>query len=113
MSKKKVRPPKYARKNARKALKCLDKGSEAMTSAGRKRARELSKGEPLNLKDLKEIDSFRRHKKNARFEKKICKDKGAVAWLGWGAGFDNGKPDDRFMDWAKRKKKKLRRKNEK
>jgi len=98
-----MKPPKYAQKNAKKALDCLDKGSKAMTKKGRQRAKQLASGDNLTIGDLKSINSFRRHRKNARYKGKICKDKGAVAWLGWGYGFDNNKPTVRFGEWADRK----------
>jgi len=97
------KPPKYAQENAKKALECLDKGSPAMLRVGRLRARQLAKGEPLGKTSLKKIARFKRHKTNAEFEGPVCKDRGAVAWLGWGYGFKDNKPNDRFSDWAKRK----------
>lgn len=103
-----VKPPKYAQQNARKALECLKKGSEAMTKVGRARARQLASGKDLSKKDLKDIKSFKRHKKNARYSGEICKDKGAVAWLGWGYGFKNGNPNTSFAQWADRKLKDMR-----
>lgn len=96
-------PPKFAQKNAQKALACLAKGSDAMTPVGRKRARELAQGKPLTIQDLKEINSFRRHKNNAKFTGDLCKDKGAVAWLGWGNGFMKNTPIASASNWAKRK----------
>jgi len=96
-------PPKYAQRNAKKALECLNKGSKAMTSVGRKRAKQLAKGESLSRKDLKDISSFRRHYKNAKYKGDICQDRGAVAWMGWGYGFDKNKPTKRFAEWAERK----------
>jgi len=102
-----LKPPKYAQKNAQKALDCLQKGSEAMTKTGRNRAKQLAKGENLTIGDLKSIHSFRRHKSNAKYSGPICEDKGAVAWLGWGYGHDNGKPKERFGDWAKTKLRKV------
>lgn len=97
-----MKPPKYASENAKKAIECLNKGSKAMTSVGRERAKQLANRENLSLEDLKKINSFRRHKKNAEYKGDICKDKGAVAWLGWGLGYKNGKPNERFSDWARR-----------
>ena len=98
-----VKPPKFAQGNAKKALECIKKGSEAMTEVGRKRARQIAKGKDLNKKDMKDIKSFVRHKANAKYKGDICKDKGAVAWLGWGYGFKNKKPSLRFKDWIVRK----------
>lgn len=98
----KVNPPKYAIENAKRALKCLKQGSKAMTSVGRNRAKQLANNKTLSMEDLKAINSFRRHKKNARYKGDVCKDKGAVAWLGWGLGYKNKKPNERFSDWARR-----------
>lgn len=103
----KVKPPKYASENAKKAKECIKQGSKAMTSSGRKRMNELIKRKPLDLKDLQEIDSFSRHKHNAKYSGNICKDKGAVAWLGWGYGFKDDKPSLRLKKWVKRKKEKI------
>lgn len=100
---KSYKPPEYAQKNAQKALKCLRGGSDAMTKVGRNRAKQLAKGKKLTEKDLKDISSFRRHEKNAKYSGKLCKDKGAVAWLGWGYGFNGKKPNKRFGKWAARK----------
>jgi len=96
-------PPKYAQRNAKRALECLNKGSKAMTSVGRKRAMQLANRESLSNKDLKDISSFRRHYENAKYRGNICEDKGAVAWMGWGYGFNKGKPIKRFAEWAERK----------
>ncbi|MFP4019679.1 MAG: hypothetical protein ACLFUH_10560 [Bacteroidales bacterium] len=97
------KPPKYAQKNAKKALECLKEGSDAMTKVGKKRAKQIAKGEMLSQEDLKDISSFRRHKKNARYSGDICEDKGAVSWLGWGYGFDKRKPETKFGEWAESK----------
>lgn len=96
-------PPLFMQKNAKKALNCIEEGSTAMTSKGRQRARDLALGKPLSVEDLKEINSFRRHKSNAKFTGDICKDNGAVAWLGWGNGFLKNKPISSASDWAKNK----------
>lgn len=101
-----MKPPKYAQKNAKKALECIVKGSKAMTGKGRERAKQLASRDSLTIGDLKSIHSFRRHKKNAKYKGDICKDRGAVAWLGWGYGFDDTKPTERFGDWAEKKLKK-------
>jgi len=98
-----VKPPKYARENAKKALDCLDKGSNAMLRVGRMRARQLANNRELGKVSLGKIYRFKRHKQNAEYKGDICKDNGAVAWLGWGLGYKKGKPNDRFSIWAKRK----------
>jgi hypothetical protein len=101
--KEKIKPPKYASKNAKKSLKCIAKGSKAMTKTGIKRANQLANRENLSIQDLKSINSFRRHKQNAEYKGDICKDKGAVSWLGWGYGFRKGCPSTDFGNWARRK----------
>jgi len=103
-----VKPPKYAIENAQKALDCLDKGSDAMLRVGRLRARQLANNRELGKTSLNKIYRFKRHKQNAEYKGDICKDNGAVAWLGWGLGYKNGKPNDRFSMWAKRKLRKLK-----
>jgi len=105
---KSVKPPKYARENARKALKCLDSGSDAMLRVGRLRARQLAAGRPLGEVSLRKISQFKRHQKNAEYSGDICKDDGSVAWLGWGYGYKDGMPNPRFSEWAKRKLKKIK-----
>lgn len=70
-----------------------------MTPVGRARMRQLINREKLSRKDLNDIHKFRRHKKNAEYKGDYCKDKGAVAWLGWG----NSLGDDDFSEWARRK----------
>jgi hypothetical protein len=100
---KKIIPPKYVQENAKKALACLDKGSKAMTRVGRLRATQLSKGKPVGKITLKKMNRFRRHKTNANYKGDPCKDRGAVAWLGWGASLEKGKGKTDALDWAKRK----------
>lgn len=97
-----MKPPKFMQKNAKKALKCIKEGSGAMTKTGRQRAKQLAKGEDLTIGDLKDINSFRRHKNNAKYEGNVCKDKGAVAWLGWGNSLRKGKGMPDGSDWAKK-----------
>ena len=96
-----VKPPKYAIENAKKALECLDKGSTAMLRVGRRRAGQLANNRELGKTSLSKIYKFKRHIKNAEYKGNICKDNGAVAWLGWGLGYKNKKPNDRFSKWAK------------
>lgn len=98
-----VKPPKYAIENAKKAIECLDKGSNAMLRVGRLRARQLANNRELGEVSLGKIYRFKRHIKNAEYKGDICKDNGAVAWLGWGLGYKNGQPTDRFSIWAKQK----------
>jgi len=103
----KLIPPKYVQENAKKAIKCLDKGSTAMLRVGRRRATQLASGKPVGEVTLKKMNAFRRHKKNASYEGNICDDNGAVAWLGWGASVSKGKGKTDGLDWAKRMLKKI------
>jgi len=98
-----MKPPKYAQKNAQKALKCINQGSNAMTKKGRERARQLAKGGNLSQDDLKSISQFERHKKNASYSGYLCDDKGAVAWLGWGNSLKNKKGVPDFSNWAQKR----------
>lgn len=101
-------PPQYARENAKKSLEAIRKGSKAMTPVGRARARQLAMGEALDEEDLKQISAFRRHMKNSSYSKDYSKDKGAVAWLGWGNSLSKGKGKSDFSNWAERKLKGLK-----
>lgn len=102
----KVIPPKYIQENAKKALKCLDNGSNAMLRVGRLRAIQLSKGIPVGEITLKKMNAFRRHESNASYEGNYCNDNGAVAWLGWGGSVSKGKGKLDAFDWAKKQLKK-------
>lgn len=96
-----MKPPEFIRKNAKEALKCIEKGSQAMTEVGRMRARQLASGKALTKSDLKSMSSFKRHKSNASYSGDKCKDKGAVAWLGWGNSLKNKKGIPDAAKWAK------------
>lgn len=63
---------------------------------------QLINQENLSEISLKKMHQFRRHKKNAEYQGDICKDNGAVAWLGWGNGYKNGKPIANASNWAKK-----------
>ena len=83
--------PESAKNNAKKALKWRDKyGDEVkgMTRVGWTRANQLAKGESLSRSTIARMSAFQRHKKNAEvsaeFKATPWKDKGYVAWLGWG-----------------------------
>jgi len=91
--------PQTAVNNAKKVLEWKKKHPNevnAMTRVGWKRARQIANKEPLSYETVKRIYKFKRHKKNAtvaaRFKTKPWKDKGHVAWLGWG-----GTP---MINWA-------------
>jgi len=103
-----MRVPKFAQNNARKALRCLKKGSKAMTPVGIRRAKQLASGRSLSRTDLKDIHKFRRHKENASYSGEMCKDRGAVAWLGWGNSLRNNKGVPDMSDYAQRQLSRLR-----
>ena len=83
--------PESAKNNAKKVLKWRDKyGDEVkgMTRVGWTRANQLAKGENISRDTIARMASFMRHKKNSAVneENKATpwKDRGRVAWLGWG-----------------------------
>lgn len=100
---KKFKPPRYAIENAKKAKECLDKGSDAMLTTGRKRMNQLIRREDLSKYKLAKIHKFRRHKSNASYKGDYCEDRGAVAWLGWGNSLSKGKGKPDFSNWAKKR----------
>jgi len=83
--------PESAKNNAKKVLKWRDEhGDEVkgMTRTGWTRANQLSKGEKISRSTIARMASFKRHQKNAEvsaeFKSTPWKDRGYVAWLGWG-----------------------------
>ena len=83
--------PESAKNNAKKVLKWRDEhGDEVkgMTRVGWTRANQLSKGENISRSTISRMASFKRHEKNAEvsaeFKSTPWKDRGYVAWLGWG-----------------------------
>lgn len=94
--------PRYAKENAQKALGCISRGSDAMMRTGKLRANQLSNGQQLGKTSLTKMSQFKRHQKNAEYSGDICKDRGAVAWLGWGNGYKDGKPVPNASHWAKK-----------
>jgi len=83
--------PSGARGNAQKVLKWKEeKGSEVkgMTPVGWARARQLATKSEIGLSTVKRMSAFNRHRKNAavdpKFKSEPWKDRGYVAWLGWG-----------------------------
>jgi hypothetical protein len=83
--------PESAKNNARKVLKWREKyGSEVkgMTRVGWVRANQLAKGKNISRETIARMSAFQRHKKNSAVgpENKTTpwKDRGYVAWLGWG-----------------------------
>lgn len=93
--------PQSARNNAKRALKWKkEHGSEvkAMTPTGWRRATQLANGDALSYETVKRIAAFERHRKNAQIDPKYkstpWKDRGYVAFLGWGGSSG--------IAWAKR-----------
>ena len=94
-------PPKAAQNNAKKVIEWKEKyGDEvdAMTRVGWTRARQLANGDKLSLDVVKRMAQFARHEKNSNvapeYKNTPWKDKGHVAWLGWGG--------DAGVNWAKK-----------
>lgn len=83
--------PESAKNNACKVLKWRDEhGDEVsgMTNIGWIRANQLCKGENISEETIARMSSFARHRENSEvaeeFKSTPWKDKGHVAWLGWG-----------------------------
>ena len=83
--------PESAKNNACKVLRWRDEhGDEVqgMTQVGWTRANQLCNGENISEETIARMASFARHRENAEvapeFESTPWKDKGYVAWLGWG-----------------------------
>jgi hypothetical protein len=83
--------PEAAKNNACKVLRWRDEhGDEVkgMTRVGWTRANQLCKGENISEETIARMSAFARHRKNAEvspeFKATPWKDKGYVAWLGWG-----------------------------
>ena len=83
--------PQSATNNAKKVIAWKKKyGSEVkgMTQVGWTRAGQLARREKLSRSTIARMASFKRHEKNAAIDPKYkstpWKDKGYVAWLGWG-----------------------------
>lgn len=98
--------PESAKNNAKKVLRWRDKyGDEVkgMTRVGWVRANQLAKGENISRDTIARMSAFQRHKKNSEVDPKFkstpWKDKGYVAWLGWGG--TSG------INWASRKLKSI------
>jgi hypothetical protein len=83
--------PESAKNNACKAIRWKEEhGDEVqgMTQVGWIRANQLCKGENISEETIARMSGFQRHKKNSEvapeFKSTPWKDKGYVAWLGWG-----------------------------
>lgn len=85
------RPPAGARAAARRVLRWKEKyGDEVkgMTQVGWTRANQLASGENLSRDTVARMAQFARHRQNAKVDPKYkdtpWKDRGHVAYLGWG-----------------------------
>lgn len=83
--------PASASGNARKVLNWKKKyGNEVkgMTAVGWARANQLANREALSYSTIARMAAFNRHRKNAvvapEYKATPWKDRGYVAWLGWG-----------------------------
>lgn len=99
MSEDKYIPPKSAQAEASKAIRWKEEHGEevkAMTRTGWVRARQLANGDELSFDVVKRMAQFNRHRKNSKiapeYKSTPWKDRGYVAWLGWGG--------DAGVDWA-------------
>jgi len=99
--------PQSATNNAKKVLAWKKKyGSEVkgMTSVGWTRANQLASRRKLSYDTIARMAAFNRHRKNAavdpKYKNEPWKDRGYVAWLGWGG--TSG------INWAIRKAESIR-----
>ena len=96
-------PPDSARNNAKKVKRWIEEHGrdevKGMTQTGLARMNQLIDGGELSPETVKRIAAFNRHRKNAtvspEFKDTPWKDRGHVAWLGWGGTTG--------VDWAIRK----------
>lgn len=99
--------PKAATNNAKKVLGWIEKYGRdevsGMTSVGLARANQLAKRESLSRKTIGRMAAFERHRQNSSVAEEYkgtpWKDKGHVAWLGWGGSAG--------IEWAQRKLKEI------
>jgi len=83
--------PQSATNNAKKVLKWREEHKDevkGMTRVGWTRANQLARKQKISRDTIARMASFKRHEKNAKinpdFKSTPWKDKGYVAWLGWG-----------------------------
>ncbi len=93
-------PPESAKNSAQRVLDWKEKyGDEVkgMTPVGWARARQLASGKPVSRDTVARMAAFNRHRKNAEiapgYKDTPWKDRGYVAWLGWG--------NTTGVDWAR------------
>ena len=100
--------PQAASDAACKVLRWIDEHGRdevaGMTQTGLTRANQLCNRENISEDTIARMASFARHKKNSEINPEYkgtpWKDKGYVAWLGWGS--------DEGINWAQRKLKQIR-----
>jgi hypothetical protein len=100
--------PQAARDNACKVLRWRDEYGEdevdGMTRVGWIRANQLCNGERISEETIARMSGFQRHKENSEISEEFrgtpWKDRGYVAWLGWGG--------TEGIEWASRKLKQIR-----
>jgi len=100
--------PQSAKDNACKVLRWRDEHGEdevdGMTRVGWIRANQLCNGEKISEETIARMAAFERHRENSKinpdFEGTPWKDRGYVAWLGWGG--------DEGIAWAQRKLEQIR-----
>lgn len=100
--------PQEASDNACKVLKWIDEHGrdevEGMELTGLARANQLCKREKITEETIARMAAFERHRKNSEisdeFKGTPWKDKGYVAWLGWGGSSG--------VEWAQRKLNQIR-----
>lgn len=100
--------PKAASQSACKVLRWIDEHGRdevaGMTRVGLTRANQLCNREPISEETIARMAAFARHKQNAEISEEYkgtpWKDKGYVAWLGWGG--------TEGIEWAQRKLKQIR-----
>lgn len=81
-------PPEAVQKMGQRALYYKSLGSKAMTRTGWYRATQLAQGKGVSKDIVLRMNNFlKRHKKNAKIERLDLprwRDKGYVAYVGWG-----------------------------
>jgi hypothetical protein len=100
--------PKEASENACKVLRWIDEYGrdevDGMTETGLARANQLCNRENISEETIARMAAFERHRKNStiapEYKGTPWKDKGYVAWLGWGG--------DAGVEWASRKLEQIR-----
>jgi hypothetical protein len=100
--------PKAARDNACKVLRWRDEYGEnevdGMTRVGWIRANQLCNGEKISEETIARMSAFQRHRENSEISDEFrgtpWKDRGYVAWLGWGG--------TEGIEWASNKLEEIR-----